>query len=256
VDVPILAYHKVCNRFEWSINAVSIRSFKNQIKYLFENRYHPISLEQYLFGDFGCESKQRSVIITFDDADASIYHHAFPILTDYGFTATVFVISDYVGKLNSWDANLGGIYSRHLSWEQIIELSGVGWEIGSHTATHRDLLGLSPDELTIELQSSRAAIESKIARQIHFISYPFNRFDQRIISLAQQAGYSGGCALSVNKNFNFVPERFKLQRYGVYSSDTIYWFKKKLNNSPLEQFKQRFICYAATGTIWYKRFRS
>jgi len=256
VYVPILAYHKVSNQFEWGINTVSVRLFETQIKYLSENNYYSISLEQYLNSSYQFNSKRHSVIITFDDADESIYHHVLPILKSYGFTATVFVISSYVGKLNTWDANLGGIYSRHLSWDQIVELSNEGWEIGSHTATHRDLLGLSIDEVKKELQSSREIIEQKVEKPIRFISYPFNRFDYRIISQAQQIGYSGGCALSVNKNLNSVPKQFTMLRHGVYSIDKIYWFKQKLYNSQIELFKQRIISRAAFGTIWYKRFRN
>ncbi len=256
MDVPILAYHKVSNKFEWGINTVSIRSFRHQIKYLVENNFYTISLEQYLRGDFQSEPERFPMIITFDDADESIYRHAFPILNAYGLSATVFVISDFVGKRNSWDANLGGIYSKHLNWEQIIELANVGWEIGSHTATHRDLLGLSDEAVKHELRSSREIIEQKLERIVRFISYPFNRFDDRVISLVQQAGYLGGCVLSANRNFNGIPEQFIMLRHGVYSIDTIYWFKKKLNDSLLERFKQRIICFAATGTIWYKRFRN
>jgi peptidoglycan/xylan/chitin deacetylase (PgdA/CDA1 family) len=254
VYVPILAYHKVSNRFEWSINNVSIQSFENQIKYLSENHYVTISLEQFLDSDIKFDSK-LPVVITFDDADESIYHNAFPILKQYGFTATIFVISNYVGKLNSWDANLGGIFSRHLRWDQIIELLNADWEIGSHTATHRDLLGLSLNEATYELQSSRELIEQQVERQIRFISYPFNRFDYNIISLAQQVGYTGGCGLSPHRRLNSAPKEFNIQRYGVYAIDNRYAFKMKLSNSKIEQFKQRIISFASIGTILYHRYR-
>lgn len=253
--VPILAYHKVSNRFEWGINNVSIQSFENQINYLSENHYYTISLEQFLKTSFQIDSKRRPVVITFDDGDESIYHNAFPILEQHRFTATIFVISNYVGKLNSWDANLGRIYSRHLCWDQIIELLKAGWEIGSHTATHRDLLGLSPDESKYELQSSRERIEQQVERPIPFISYPFNRYDRRIISLAQQVGYTGGCGLSPQSRLNGAPQEFNIQRYGVYAIDNRYAFEMKLSNSKIEQFKQRIISFASIGTILYHRYR-
>ncbi len=253
MDVPILAYHKVSNQFEWGINTVSIRFFQSQMQYLSDNHYYPISLEQYCNGDFQGESKYHPIIITFDDADESVYHHAFPILRNYGFTATLFVISGYVGKINSWDANLGGISSRHLSWEEIRQLVNEGWEIGSHTATHRDLLRLSDDEIKKELQQSREIIAQKVEKPIQFISYPFNRFDYRTILLAQQLGYSGGCALSANRNG--VPEVFNIQRLGVYSIDTLFWFKQKVAKSKLERLKQRIISFASIGTILYNRYR-
>lgn len=251
--VPILAYHKVSDQFEWGINNVPIRSFENQIKYLTENHFYTISLEQYLNGEFSVGLTRQPVIITFDDADESVFHHAFPILSTYGFTATLFVISNFVGKLNSWDANLGGIYSRHLGWEEILKLANEGWEIGSHTATHRDLLGLSDYDVKMELQFSRDIIEQNAQRPLRFISYPFSRFDYRIFLMAQQLGYAGGCGLSVSRNG--IPAAFNIQRHGVYSIDTLCWFKQKLSNSKVEQLKQRIISFGSMGTVLYQKYR-
>ena len=253
--MPILAYHKVNNKFEWGINTIPIRSFESQVNYLSKHNYYSISLDQYLDGDFQIESNRQPIVITFDDADESIFHHAFPILSKHGYTATLFVISNFVGKVNTWDANLGGIYSKHLNWEQIVELSNNGWEIGSHTASHRDLLGLSIKEAAEELQSSKEIIAEQVGRPIRFISYPFNRFDDKIISQAQHAGYAGGCALSLKNRLNSVPKEFIIQRFGVYAIDSRYWFKKKLSNSKLEQIKQKIISTASRSTILYKQYR-
>jgi peptidoglycan/xylan/chitin deacetylase (PgdA/CDA1 family) len=253
LEVPILAYHKISDQFEWGINNVPIRSFENQIKYLAENHFYTISLEQYLCDEFSANSERHPVIITFDDADESVLHHAFPILYAYRFTATLFVISNYVGKLNSWDANLGGIYSRHLGWEEIKELAEVGWEIGSHTATHRDLRGLSDNELNLELQFSKELIERNVQKPIRFLSYPFGRFDYRVCLTAQQLGYSGGCGLSVSQYG--IPAAFNIRRHGVYLIDTLFWFKRKLSNSKIEQLKQRIISFGSKGTVFYQKYR-
>lgn len=253
--MPKLAYHKVSNRFEWGLNSIPLRNFECQARYLSENKYYTISLNQYLNKDFQISPKQQPVIITFDDADQSVYHHAFPILKTYGFTATLFVISDFVGKTNTWDANLGGIYSKHMDWEQIRELSNEGWEIGSHTATHRDLLGLTKHKADEEIRKSKDIIEEKVGKPIHFLSYPFNRFDDTIIALAGQADYRGGCALFSKKRVNCSSKNFNIQRYGVYSIDTLYWFKKKLSRSKIEQLKQRVFSFASLGTILYKGYR-
>lgn len=253
--VPILAYHKVSNNFEWGINNVSIQAFESHIKFLNQNNYYSISLAQYCTGKYQLNSGQHPVIITFDDADESVFQHAFPILESHNYTATVFVISDYVGKLNSWDTNLGGIQSRHLCWDQIIKLSSEGWEIGSHTTTHRDLVCLSSKEIKNELQKSKEVITKKLDKPVNYLSYPFNRFNERIISFAQCIGYSGGCALSVNRNLRGLNSKFNIQRYGVYAIDTLYCFKRKLLNSKIEQIKQRIICFASRGTILYKRLK-
>ena len=40
----------------------------------------------------------RSFLLSFDDGYESLATHAYPILADLGFSATTFVITDYVGK--------------------------------------------------------------------------------------------------------------------------------------------------------------
>lgn len=255
MNLPILAYHKVNDKLEWGINTVSIRNFNKQIKYLYENNYYSISLEDYLNKNFEFEKKRRPVIITFDDSDESIYKHAYPILKKYGFTATIFVITNFVGKKNHWDSNLGGIYSQHLNWEQIIYLSNQGWEIGSHTENHPDLRRLPNEHVLNELKNSKYSLEKKIEKPVNFLSYPFNRFDERIISLASQCGYKGGCVLSSHRKFPNSLSRFVILRCGVYSIDSVRAFKKKLSNSTFELVKQRVISFFSIGTILYNQVK-
>ena len=256
MDVPILAYHKVSNKLEWGINSVPIKSFQNQIEYLYYNNYFSISLLDFINNTHKFFNNRKPVIITFDDADGSVYENAFPILKKYGFTASLFIISNYVGKKNTWDVNLGGMYSQHLGWDQILHLSNEGWEVGSHTANHPDLLKLSSCEVLSELQLSREKISIKIDQPVNFISYPFNRFDKRIVSLVKQSGYLGGCALFVNRKRTGFSEKFKMKRYGVYSIDGINSIKQKLKDSPYEHLKQGVISFCSRGTIWYNRLRN
>ncbi len=256
MDVPVLAYHKVSNKLEWGINVVPLRAFAYQMHLLATNGYQPISLEQYLTLPHLMQSPQRRVVITFDDADESIWLNAYPILNAYHFTATVFVISSYVGRQNSWDANLGGVYSRHLNWQQLNELRAAGWEIGSHSATHPDLVRLSDDALRAELEGSKTRIEANIQGPVHFLAYPFNRVDERVLSIAAEVGYRGGCTMIAPSHLRQRWSAFCIQRQGVYAIDTPGSFCRKLRHSPIERIKQQAISFAARGTIWYQGFRS
>ncbi len=255
MNIPILAYHKINDKLEWGINTVPIQNFKNQIKYLFENNYYSISLKDYLNKNYEVEWNRKPVIITFDDSDESIYKHAYPILKKYNFTGTIFIISNFVGKNNSWDSNLGGIYSQHLNWKQIIFLSNQGWEIGSHTKNHPDLRLLPDEHVLNELKDSKTLLETRIGKSVDFLSYPFNRFDERIISFAQKCGYKGGCALNSRHKFAGSISQFFIQRCGVYSIDTLKAYKRKLSNSWIELAKQRIISFFSIGTIYYNQIK-
>src|SRR5213594_4668148 len=64
---------------------------------------------------------ERSFLLTFDDGYASLAQHAYPVLAELGFTATTFLITDYVGKTNTWDVHYTWNRLRHLGWTQIEE---------------------------------------------------------------------------------------------------------------------------------------
>lgn len=256
MDVTILAYHKICDRFDWSITNVPKRAFEAQVNFLAKNNYSSISLDQYVSGKSDYPTGRIPIIITFDDADESVYHHALPILRQYGFIATVFVISDFVGKKSSWDYNFGNRLSPHLTWEQLTELSKAGWEIGSHTATHQDLTHLSDEHVMQELAQSKDVIAKQLNFPVQLLSYPFNRVDARIISLTKQAGYSAACALSAPRKLGNTYGNYCIPRYGVYRIDAMKTFRLKLMNSPVEQLKQKLISLASRGTIWYKRWKN
>lgn len=74
------------------------------------------------------ELPDKIVVLTFDDAVISQYNYAAPILKDYNFEATFF-ICEFPAKSDSEK-------DQYMNWEQIKELSDMGFEIGNHTKNH------------------------------------------------------------------------------------------------------------------------
>jgi peptidoglycan/xylan/chitin deacetylase (PgdA/CDA1 family) len=252
---PILAYHNINRDFEWGINTVSPKTFEKQISYLAENGYRTIKLSEYINDQI---IPDKPMIITFDDAYKSIHKYAFPILKQYNYTATLFVITEYVGKKNLWDNNLGGKTQEHLSWSDIEYLSSAGWEIGSHTATHPDLTRLIYDDCYDELASSKKRLERQLGIRTAFLSYPFNRYNQSVIEIARMAGYRGGCCLAPDRRIPDEDADFVISRRGVYSIDRFLGIRSKLSNGTLgkiEDARQRVISAFSKGTIYYKQVK-
>jgi peptidoglycan/xylan/chitin deacetylase (PgdA/CDA1 family) len=253
--VPILAYHNIGDQFEWGINVVSPRLFERQVGFLAENGYSTIRLDQYLAGEIAVE---KPVIITFDDAYQQVFDLAYPILQHAGFSATIFVVADYVGMKNTWDINLGGKCAYHMDWPEIQVLADSGWEIGSHTSTHPDLVGLSDEKLADELHCSKQVLEQHIHCPIHILSYPFNRCNTRVVKAVQAAYYKGACCLAekmfIDSNYN----HYTIPRRGVYAIDELLWFKRKLHNDAvgkLDDLRQIIISTCAVGSVWYNRLK-
>ena len=142
--VPILMYHQVVEDGERNRQArntnpaytVTVGRFREQMAWLAENGFRTRSLDDVI--DPRTPLKD-SVVITFDDGWADNFSHALPVLGEYGLSATIFVVTGFVGAPG------------YLDWEQLREMSGNGISLQSHTVSHRPLEELGDDEVAEEL---------------------------------------------------------------------------------------------------------
>lgn len=252
-SVPILAFHKVDPSFEWGVTRVTPRKFRTVLDFLKKQEYSTISLRTCC--DSASNLPPKPIVLTFDDSYESVYTYAFPVLKEYGFTGTIFVITAFVGKTNTWDVNLGGCRFRHLSWSRIREMHEAGFEIGSHTVHHPDLTRINdPGWLDFELEESKNAIEDNIGSEVRFISFPFGRFTKNIIKRCKSAGYSHGCGFILSKKMKKSKERFVVERKPYYLFDRVRSLKAKLDMNgwiAAENMKLRIIntCSHASSLV-------
>lgn len=192
--VPILMYHSISNEREtrhpyYWINTSPAR-FSEHMKYLHDNGYEVIPLSTAVEMIRSCPTSDlrpptscscnpqpvtrnpqpsvlstpntrhptpRYVVLTFDDGYLDFYTHAFPILQQYGFTATVFLPTAFI------DGKRPGIRGKeHLNWDQVRELYSAGIDFGSHTVNHPQLHDLDWPEIEYELRASKEEIESQL----------------------------------------------------------------------------------------------
>jgi peptidoglycan/xylan/chitin deacetylase (PgdA/CDA1 family) len=238
---------------EWGITRLSPAHFAQQIEFLARSGYQTITFRELLQKDFS-NPNQKKVILTFDDAYQSIYQFAFPILNKYQFTASLFIVSDFVGGYNLWDVHPGWRKFRHLEWKEINSLVQAGWEIGSHSSSHPDLRKCPDERLFDELANSKAEIKKRTGQEPLIFSYPFGRYDARLIQFVQETGYQGACTMHYYPADSAI-DPYQLPRQGVYLWDTLPDFKAKLTDgffSKIQAWKQRLIAVGSCGTIMIK----
>ncbi len=238
--VPILTYHKVDTRFEFGITRVSPREFEKHIKFFNEQGYKAITVTEARNLK---TNEDKFICITFDDGYEDIFYYAFPILKRYGFRATVFVISNFVGRTNNWDFGFG-IRFKHLNWEQIKILFDNGWEIGSHSANHRALTFLDDEEVKFEVESSKYEIEKNLGAVVKSFAPPFSRYDENIARIVFGCGYEGIYALTNGEKIDGVYHRF-----AVYTIDSIASLKRKIEGAKFEKIKLNLINSFSEFTI-------
>ena len=235
--MPVLAYHQISNAFSWSITRQTKNQFERGIRFLCDEGYEAGPSSKIY--DPGFRNNDKSVILTFDDGFEDFYLNALPVLKKYGFTACIFIITGYIGEKSNWDYNWGRFKKRHLSWEQISNLSQAGFEIGSHTVNHPDLTKIPRRYLHFELKASKVTLEDKLGREVSFLSYPFGRYNKLVRDETERVGYKGAFTLSRNLRRK-SHDSFSIPRMGVYLLDSPLSLRIKLDKGKmfwLEQMK-------------------
>ena len=218
--------------------ATAPEMFGAQMRFLAEKGFQVISLEE------GCSRLKsncdlsRAIVLTFDDGYRDFLTKAVPVLEQYKFPATLFVVTRT--KEAEWHRN--GDRTPLLSWDEISEIKARGFSIGSHTVTHPNLLSLQAESLMRELIDSRAAIAELGETFIPF-AYPGGTFRQRERDAVEHAGYD--CAVIVGGRWGNGPEtdRFLLKREPMLASDSFKWFKKRVNG----YYEPHFLLARARG---------
>jgi len=250
----VLVYHKVDSRFEWGLTRVTPSRFEQQIVSLLDRGFRLVTLRELC----GHPGDERRIALTFDDAYESVYHNAFPVLQKYNVHSTLFVVTDFIGRKNSWDVNYGGRCFRHMTGEQLQEMAAAGHELASHTCTHNTLTEKSRGEIWRELSVSRQTLKSLVPQQVRYIAYPFARYDQRVLDLTAEAGYAGGCIFMRENPHVVINGTPLIYRQGVYLHDTSRSVISKVTPGfgfRWQRFQQNLINWAAGGSVVMKRWR-
>ncbi|HXO86943.1 MAG TPA: polysaccharide deacetylase family protein [Gemmatimonadales bacterium] len=187
-----MCYHRIGGPLELGVTRVGRSVFARQMTALAKAGWRTMSLGEFA-GPLPTPHSPRRFLLTFDDGYASLAEHAYPVLADLGFSATTFLITDYVGKANTWDVRYTWDRLPHLSWQQVEHWRTRGFDFGSHGATHRRLTWLEDEAVQADLGRSREVLRARLgAEAARAIAYPFGAVDSRIVRHAEATGYELG----------------------------------------------------------------
>jgi len=225
-DIPIITYHKVSSQKEFGLTTVTPEAFYNQIKLLAEQGYKTITFKEF---DSDIDLPEKPIIISFDDTYKSVYENAFPIMKEFGYKGILFIISDYIGKRNDWEAYSLQRKYIHAGTEDISEMHKNGFEIGSHGKTHKFLPHLNNSDIRSELEDSKHYLEYNFNNTIICCCYPYGGYNNNVSNVAQYSGYKYGVGnIKLNNKIN---NQMGLQRRSIYSIDSLSSFLKKITLS-------------------------
>jgi peptidoglycan/xylan/chitin deacetylase (PgdA/CDA1 family) len=182
--VPILMYHYV-RTVDASVDplgyglSVTPAQFAAQLDWLHRAGYDTVQLSALVscvHGEAPCPA--RAVALTFDDGYMDAYTNAFPLLQQYGDTATFYIVSGFVG------------HEGYMGWDEIRAMHNAGMEIGAHSISHLDLTTLSYYENVDQIARSGQEIAAQIGAPVRSFCYPAGKFTPEIAKITHDAGYT------------------------------------------------------------------
>ena len=228
-DVVVLCYHAVSPGWEAPL-AVTPEDFERQMTALLERGFEGARFTDAVLNP----PHPRTLAVTFDDGYVSVLERAEPILSRLGLPATVFIPTAFMERRQQllwngvahWADTAFGEELRGMDWNDLRSLVELGWEVGSHTRTHRRLTRLGDQAMRAELADSLLECERQLGAPCTAIAYPYGDADERVTAAAENAGYLAGAWLSSSLAAG-GPLRWP--RIGIHHVDGAWRFRVKVN---------------------------
>lgn len=190
--LPILMYHNIAQvpadlRVYRSLY-VSPGKFARQMWLLKQLGYTGLSMSAalpYLRG----QRQGRVVVITLDDGYVDNLDAALPVLRQFGFSATTYVVSGSIGRCNQWDAERLGVRKPLMSVGELRRWNDAGMETGAHTRTHPRLTHSNDAALREEIHGCKTDLEDRLGSAVTQFCYPYGDVDDRVAAVVREAGY-------------------------------------------------------------------
>ncbi|EKM0363704.1 polysaccharide deacetylase family protein [Cronobacter turicensis] len=238
--IPVLTYHHILRdeentRFRHTSTTTSVRAFSNQMTWLRDQGYATISLydlDGYVHNRVNLPA--RAVAITFDDGLKSVYRYAYPVLKEYGFKATAFIISSRIKRQpQRWEPKS----LQFMSVSELKSIQGV-FDIQSHThflhrtdgARHPILLSRTYHNILFDFQRSRRAL-LQFNPHVLFLSYPFGGYDDKAVKAAGDAGFHLAVT-TVKGKVKPGDNPYLLKRLYILRTDSLETMAKIISNQP------------------------
>ncbi|MFC1606591.1 PQQ-binding-like beta-propeller repeat protein [Candidatus Latescibacterota bacterium] len=220
-EVATLAFHNVLpGKVDVSSYTLPPLLFEKMLEELMRSGYRFLSTPEYM--DYIVNGKPipaRSVYLTFDDGQSSMYEYVFPLLKKYSIHATVFLIA------SRYDS------PHYITTDQIREMQSSGLvDFQSHTYnlhyTIDDKAAILRQQnesdsqhrirVTKDLLTSRQAIEALTGEPVTALALPFGTGDGAAEEFAREAGFGTVLYCGDDTRQSYGDNPFHLNRIGVY----------------------------------------
>lgn len=239
--VSILCFHRIVsdnlkkNCFANNQWVASISDFEKQMKYLYDNHYNTVSLDE--FYDWYSKKKDlpsKTVVLTFDDGDYEFYYLVYPVLKKYGLKATMFIVGNRTNDITyQYEDTMSSYY---LGWDCINEMKTNYPNISfqSHTYNMHYIKGNNIAVKTLTLPQIYEDFEInklngiKYKNSYSYIAYPYGGCVDDVLYCEKKYGFKMAFDFGNGRKATREDNCYHIPRIKINGQITIEDFIKKI----------------------------
>lgn len=236
-EVPVLVYGGICTEDQYAKvddkkKWTSDVDFRDQIAYLKEQGYITLSTEEYcLWQQELVELPQNVVLITFDHAGRNVLELAAPILDEFDYRATAFVVGSEVAKKGGSDK-----YDAPMTWDDLktveadypqIDIQSQSYDMYRKVDSEPVVKSMTSDEFEADVEDQDAAFE-KAALYLTAYAYPYGESTKELDVVLENYGYELGFSKGKNSISTRADGPYGIPRIKVEGNKSIDDFAKLL----------------------------
>lgn len=222
----VLMYHEIVapgqkpsngKPWTWTTSDVTAKAFEEQLKWLQNNGYTSISVQELKNASAKKISlPNKPVLLTFDDAYIGNYNSAVPLLRKYKMKGSFFIVTGMVDIMAGKASSCGVVTGRdHLTWDMVKEIDAdplMEIEVHSHCHPNGGMPVVADANLDREMVTPRKLIQEKTGRWPIAFAYPQGKHNKREVDVLTKYYQIG---FAVNARPAVWNEVFQIQRLDV-----------------------------------------
>lgn len=232
--IPILGYHSIVtdenyeNYFKKDTYTLSESTFRKQMDYLKENDYRALTLEEvndYYEGTLSFDEKV--VALTFDDGKENFNTVVKPIMEEYDFHATCFVI----GKSTLSKKKQSPYKHQSLDKDELINNQYVHYYSHTYNLHYKNnkkeaaITFLPLNKIQEDFALNKSIVNDK------YLAYPYGIYDNRTLEFLEHSSTKLAFSYNNNRNMTRNDERYALPRYITFNHMPFFYFKWAVQQS-------------------------
>jgi peptidoglycan/xylan/chitin deacetylase (PgdA/CDA1 family) len=226
----VLMYHKVINIGKADGLTITAKQLREQFHFIKEKGYNVISLQELLdYHGKGASLPYKPVLLTFDDGYRNHYSCLYPILQEYGFNATVFLIANTILLNAALESE-----SDYLQLSDIKHMDPDVISFGYHSYSHQPYSSMTKVALSLDIKKCIQHFEMAGLRLKPCLAYPFGAYHNRepqksgMLQVLKEHNIQLAFRIGNRINASLLKAPYFIERIDIRGDDSFHKFQRKL----------------------------